>query len=274
MTAIHLFLVALIQGLTEFLPISSSAHLILIPMATGLPDQGPLIDVAAHMGTLAAVLLYFRRDTAGLALAALATAGLPPARRAIQGTLYRKLFWALVVATLPVIIIGGWLAMTDWLSLVRSAWVIGVASILFGLLLWAADHTGARNRALDRMAIKPALLVGLAQIFALIPGASRAGVTMTAALALGFDRQEAARFSMLLSIPTILGAGVMAASRIGPGLSAAAWADAAVVAGLSFMAALAAIHLFLRWLAHAGMTPFVIYRLVLGGGLVALSLSA
>ncbi len=270
MTALHLFVLAIVQGITEFLPISSSGHLILVPVLTGWPDQGLAMDGAVHVGTLAAVLLYFRDDTKGLFLAALGAIGVMPARRAVADTIYGKLFWALVIATIPAVIFGFTVKVTGLADLMRGAAVIATTSIVFGLLLYIADRKGATEKALDRMAVKPALIIGFAQVLSLIPGTSRAGITMTAARYLGFSRQEAARFSMLLSIPTIIGAGVLLGKDVAESGDPVIWADAAISAGLSCLAALAAIHFLMKWLERANMTIFVVYRVLLGVGLFAL----
>ena len=264
MSALQIFVLALVQGITEFLPISSSGHLVLVPVLFGWADQGPLMDVAVHTGTLLAVLVYFRKDTVGLLLAALGSIGIVPARRAVAGSVYGKLFWALVIATLPVVIAGFWLSASGVHTVLRTPQIIAGTSILFGVLLWLADRYGPRVKALDAMALKPALLIGLAQILALVPGTSRAGITMTAGLALGFGRQEAARFSMLLAIPTLIAAGTLAGAEIAASGDTMLWRDALIGAGLSFLAALGAIHVLMRWLSHAGMTPFVVYRIALG----------
>ncbi len=268
MPLFHLLVLALVQGVTEFLPISSSAHLILVPALGGWPDQGVLIDIAAHVGTLAAVLVYFRRDTAGLFWAALGSLGVRPARRRVAGTGYVQLFWNLVVATLPVVIAGLALTLTVGEAALRRADVIAWASIGFGLLLYVVDQRAPQEKAIEKMALRPALLIGLAQVLALIPGTSRAGITMTAARRLGYTRPEAARFSMLLAIPTILAAGTLGAVELARTGVDAAWADAGLVAGLAFLAALAAIHFLMRWLQHASMTIFVLYRIALGAALL------
>jgi len=270
MTALQLFVLAIVQGITEFLPISSSGHLILVPLLTGWADQGLMMDVAMHVGTLTAVLLYFRQDSKGLFLAGLGSIGIAPARRAVEGTPYAKLFWALVIGTIPLVMVGGLMAAFGLIDQIRSAEVIASTSILFGLLLYIADRKGGLEKTLERMAIKPALIIGAAQIFALIPGTSRAGVTMTAARFLGFSRQEAARYSMLLSIPAILASGAAATLKALEHSRPDQWVDAAIGAGLACIAALAAIHLMMRWLEHANMTIFVIYRVVLGLMLFAL----
>ncbi|RMD87535.1 MAG: undecaprenyl-diphosphate phosphatase [Alphaproteobacteria bacterium] len=264
MPLFHLLILALVQGVTEFLPISSSAHLILVPAVGGWQDQGVLIDIAAHVGTLAAVLVYFHRDTVGLFWAAFGAVGLAPARRRVAGTVHARLFWSLVVATLPVVIAGLALTVTFGEAVLRRADVIAWASIGFGLLLYVVDQRAPREKTIERMALRPALLVGLAQVLALIPGTSRAGITMTAARGLGFTRPEAARFSMLLAIPTILAAGTLGAIELARHGGDADWLAAGVVALVSFATALGAIHFLMRWLQHASMTIFVVYRLLLG----------
>lgn len=264
MTFLQIFTLALVQGITEFLPISSSGHLVLVPVLTGWPDQGLLMDVAVHVGTLVAVLAYFWRDTCGLTLAGLGSIGFAPARRAVEGSHYLKLFWAMVIATIPMVIVGGLMVATDTSDMLRSAEVIAATSIVFGLLLYIADKRGTTNRTTEQMTIKPALLIGLAQVLALIPGTSRSGVTMTAARMLGFSRVEAARFSMLLSIPAILASGTAATLKALEEANAPAFGDAAIAAGLSCAAALLAIHFLMRWLVHASMTIFVVYRVLLG----------
>jgi len=275
MTLFQLIILALVQGITEFLPISSSGHLILIPALTGWTDQGLMMDVAMHVGTLAAVLMYFRHETKGLILAVAATMGIKPAQKAIEGTLYHKLLWALIIATIPMVIVGGLIVITGANDLMRTPMVIASTSIFFGILLYIADKKGPTEKSLERMAIKPALLIGIAQVFALIPGTSRAGVTMMAARYLGFTRPEAARFSMLLSIPAILASGTATAIKAFDGATRAMWLDAAFGAALACGAALVAIHFLMRWLENANMTIFVAYRVVLGTilfGLIAAGL--
>jgi len=264
MPLFHLVLLAVLQGITEFLPISSSGHLILVPVLSGWEDQGLLIDVAVHLGTLVAVCLYFWRDTRGLALAALGSIGVAPARRAVEGSIYTVLFWGLVVATLPVVMAGLAVTVLDIMDLMRRADVIASTSIGFGLLLYWADQRFPAVRDLAAMKLKPALMIGFAQVLALIPGTSRSGITMTAGRMLGFSRTEAARFAMLLSIPTILAAGTLGALELAQTGSAGDWRDAAIAAGLACLAALAAIHFLMRWLQHASMTIFVVYRVALG----------
>jgi undecaprenyl-diphosphatase len=247
-------LLALLQGLTEFLPISSSAHLALFPRLTGAVDQGLAFDVAVHVGTLAAVMTYFRAELRSL----LRPAAADPRARAL-----RRLAGWVLLGTVPVALAG--LLLHDTVAtLLRSVTVIAWASIGFGLLLWAADRYGPRRRDEYSVGWRDALLVGCAQALALIPGTSRSGVTMTAALALGLDARAAARFSFLLSIPVIALAGsyeALALLRTPAPVHWQALALGALVAGLS---AYACIELFLRLLERIGFLPFVIYRVVLG----------
>ena len=259
-----LFLVALVQGITEFLPVSSSGHLVLLPQLTSFADQGQTIDVAAHIGTLGAVMVYVRRDIFNM-LASLTS-------RASRSAPHRHLIGLLVVASLPVIIAGFLLeiAGTDFL---RTALIVALANLIFALWLWQADK-GAVSYDLtasdspqpdwQKMPFKHALTIGFAQIFALIPGASRSGVTMTMARQLGYDRLSAARFSLLLSLPVIAGAGLLKGVSIYKGDISVDIAAIAIVAGLSFIFALLAIRWMMGWLAHANFRIFVIYRIVLG----------
>ncbi len=260
MSWVQIVVLALIQGITEFLPISSSAHLILVPVLTGWPDQGLSIDVAVHVGTLGAVMIYFRRDL-WLMIAGLVRLGGnasdPGARLVVH----------VAVATAPVVIAGAALAQIGTQAL-RSPVVIGWTMLGFGLALYAADRLNMTIRKVDHMTIRHALFIGVAQVLALIPGTSRAGITMTAARALGYERTEAARFSMLLSMPTIAAAGLLVGYEIYQAGDARFTADAIIAAGLAFCAALAAIGLMMAWLRRASFTPFVIYRVALGAGLL------
>ena len=257
MTVIHLIVLALVQGITEFLPVSSSAHLIVLPNITGWPDQGLAFDVAAHVGTLVAVVVYFRNDLVavthdcGCALLGRPTGG------------QEKLGWAVVAGTIPVGLAG--LLAHDFIAAhLRSPLVIATTTIVFGLLLWAADRWGQRSRALDQMRWRDVVWIGCAQALALIPGTSRSGATMSAALALGMTREAAARFSFLMSIPVIVLAGGFEALKLSEAGVDQPWGQLGAVVALSAISAFAAIHLFLRLIERIGMGPFVIYRLLLG----------
>lgn len=253
----HLIVLAVIQGLTEFLPISSSAHLILLPQLTGWADQGLAFDVAVHVGTLAAVLAYFRRD-----LALIIRAWLVSLRERRQ-TPESRLGWGVIVATIPVGLVG-LLFSAEVETYLRSPTVIAIATIVFGVLLWWADRRGTRDRDEYALRMTGILLIGVAQAISLIPGTSRSGITLTAGLLLGLTRQAAARFSFLLSIPVIVLAGgweTVQAIRLG---APASWTDMAIGALVSGLVAYWTIHFFIRLLDRIGMMPFVAYRVVLG----------
>lgn len=259
MSPLHAVVLALVQGLTEFLPISSSAHLILVPRLLGWPDQGLGFDVVVHLGTLTAVCAYFRADLLGVAAAWAASAAGRPGDRT-----QARLGWFVVGATVPVGLAG--LALKDWVETVaRDPGLIGVTSVVFGLALWGADRWGRRRREVSGIAWRDALAVGLAQAVALVPGVSRSGITITAGLALGLTREAAARFSFLLSIPVIALSGAVEvldlwrgeAAGVGIGPLALGFAVSAVSAYLC-------IRYFLAFLQRHGMGPFVAYRVALG----------
>lgn len=254
---------ALVQGVTEFLPVSSSAHLILMPKLFDWPDQGLAFDVAVHVGTLAAVLLYFRRSLRPLVADTLASM----VQRRMQGE--ARLGWAVLVATLP-LVLGGFLlsdAAETWL---RAPEVIAWATIGFGLLLWVAARAGRGGSDEHGIGLGAALLIGCAQVLAIIPGTSRSGITMTAGLFLGLEATAAARFSFLLSIPAIGLAGAWKGLQLATAPQPADWGLITFGAALSGVAAYACIGAFLALLRRIGMTPFVLYRLALGGVLLVL----
>jgi len=262
----HLLLLALVQGITEFLPISSSAHLILLPVLMDWADQGPLIDVMAHLGTLLAVMLYFRADLAEVARGkfALLRGRMTPGGR---------LALLVGVATPPVLIAGAAIYVAGATALLRDPVLIAWTTILFGLALWAADILAPQRRGALDLGWGGAFLVGLAQASALVPGVSRSGVTMTATRALGLTRTESARFSMLMSIPVIAALGLAAGIELMRGAGAQGGvADGVIVMGLAFVSAYAAIAALMALLARVSFLPFVIYRIVLGAILLWLFL--
>jgi undecaprenyl-diphosphatase len=257
----HLFLLAALQGVTEFLPVSSSGHLILLPALTGLPDQGAFLDVAVHVGTLGAVILYFHREVAH------AVSGLPGLVRGRRGPAER-LFLGLVIATVPVIVAGFAIQMTVGADALRSVAVIAWATIGFGLLLWWSDRRGAQAKGLGDWTPAEALKLGLWQAVALIPGTSRSGICITGARAMGYGREDAARIAMLMSIPTILASGtLLGLDVLGEG-SPEIWREAGLAALMAFGAALAALALMMRLLRSVDFTPYVIYRMILGAFLL------
>lgn len=253
---LQVVVLALIQGITEFLPISSSAHLILAAKAFGWEDQGLAFDVAVHGGTLLALVAYFRHELSDMALSALR-------RRRDDNT---ALLAKVAVATVP-IAIAGWLIRPLAETVLRETAVIGAATIAFGVALWWADRRPTPRRDAMSLTFAEAALIGLAQATALVPGASRAGVTITAALLLGLSREGASRFSFLLAMPAIAGAGVLTIAQAPP----AAWehvlplALGFVIAALSAYACIAA---FISLVQRTGMTPYVLYRLALGAALL------
>ncbi len=259
----QLIILAIVQGLTEFLPISSAAHLILLPALAGWADQGLAFDVAVHVGTLIAVVAYFRRELAAMA------------RAWTDSVLHRRqtedsrLAWAILLGTIPVGL-GGLLFNDLVAHHLRSPLVIAATTIGFGLLLWWADHHGQRTRDEYSLRWRDVLLIGLAQMVALIPGTSRSGITLTAGLMLGLTRQAAARFSFLLSIPVIVLAGGWEAVEVARGASPISWPGMIVGALVSGVVAYWTIHFFMQLLDRIGMMPFVAYRLVLGIILLAL----
>lgn len=264
MDIIQIIVLALVQGLTEFLPISSSAHLILVPVLTDWQDQGLAFDVAVHAGTLTAVVLYFRHEIGRMFVQWFGSLG-------GSHTADSRLAWAVLLGTIPVGLAG--LLFKDYIEIhLRSPLVIAATTIIFGILLWVADrkkHTPADEYSIGW---KFALIIGMAQAIALIPGTSRSGITITAALLLGLNRTASARFSFLLSIPVIVLAGGFEAYEY---LSVAAVDDALdllIGAIVSAISAYLCIHYFLKLLDSISMLPFVIYRLILGAFLLLLFL--
>jgi undecaprenyl-diphosphatase len=247
---------ALLQGFTEFLPVSSSAHLILPAALLGWADQGLAFDVAVHLGTLFAVILYFRRDLFAIARGMLLqlTQG--------QESDDSRLGWFLLVATVPVLI-AGFLLKDIAETLLREVWILTATTLVFGLLLWVADRKPHQPGTLQSLTWRSVLLIGFAQVLALIPGTSRSGITTTAALFCGLDRASASRFSFLLSIPVIAGAALLLMIDL---LQQAQvdWGGLLYALVVAMVTAFACIHWFLNIINRVGFLPFVIYRLLLG----------
>ena len=258
---LHIVVLALVQGITEFLPISSNAHLVLVQRFAGWAEQGLIVNVALHVGTLGAVMLYLWRDLWAMArgLLALARGRRDPAA---------KLAGYLVAATVPVVI-AGFLVDRYVPNGIQNLTLIAWATLIFGILLGVADRLGMTVRRVEHLKFADVMIIGLAQVLALIPGTSRSGITMTAARFLGLERPESARFSMLLSIPVIVGAGVLEGYHLYHAGDAQLTAVAFLAAGLAFMTALVAIVAMMAWLRRATYTPFVLYRIALGVVLLA-----
>ena len=268
MPILHLILVAIVQGITEFLPVSSSGHLILLPNLLGLEDQGQVIDVAVHVGTLGAVILYFRRDVA----------------RAIRGFFEilaghfdgadAKLAVLLVIATVPVVIAGLILKLGGFDDMLRSVKVIAWSTLIFGVFLYVADRFSPAKKTADDWSTGDAITMGLWQALALIPGTSRSGITITGARQLGYAREDAARLAMLMSIPTIIASGTLLGFEVANSMDGAAARDSAIAAAFAFVAALGALHFMMRLLRSVSFTPYVIYRIALGLVLLTYSYSS
>jgi undecaprenyl-diphosphatase len=258
MPLFHLILVAIIQGVTEFLPVSSSAHLILLPNLTGLDDQGQAIDVAVHVGTLFAVILYFRRDMAE------AFGGLHRllAGRADTTGAWRALL--LIVSSIPVVAFGLILTLTGLTEAMRSIEVIGWAMLAFGIVLFWADRFGEVHKTEKDWDLQDAMVMGVWQAIALIPGTSRAGITITGARFLGYGRHDAAKLAMLMSVPTIIESGALLGGEAVLTANMGVLRDGAIAAVFAFASALLALTLMMRLLRSVSFTPYVIYRVVLG----------
>lgn len=255
MSLLFIIALALIQGVTEFLPISSTAHLILLPQLTHKPDQQLVMDVSMHMGTLGAVLLYFRRDCEELLKGFLDFVK----RRETDSA---KMGKHIVIATIPVVVMG-FLFKDIVAGNLRNIELLAWTMLLFGIVLGIADRKSG-VKELHQLTHTDALWIGLAQMLALIPGVSRSGITMTAALFLGLKRTDAAKFSMLLAIPTILGAGILMGVDLMQLHSIYVQKEALIGASLAFVVAFITIACLMRWLEVASMMPFVIYRVVFG----------
>lgn len=263
-----LILVALVQGITEFLPVSSSGHLILISELSSAPDQGLAIDVAVHIGTLFAVVIFFWRDVA------MGLAGIPRMLTGRIDTAGSKLAFLLMIATIPAIAFGLVLKLTGLSDAMRSMTVIGWTMLLFGLLLWWADQRGTIEKTEADWTTRDAIKMGLWQAVALIPGTSRSGICITAGRMLGYSRQDSAKLAMLMSIPTIVASGVLLGVEVIATADAQVARDGAVAAVMSFVAALFALSIMMRLLRSISFTPYVIYRVALGIVLLVVAYSA
>ena len=262
MENIHILLLSILQGITEFLPVSSSGHLILFSKFTSFPDQGLALDVAVHVGSIIAVMIYFSETIWQVIRGMIKSKFLPDMKN--QGN---RLFWLIFVATLPAIVVG-LLLKEHGMEEFRSTKLIGWTILSFGILLYIADKLGMTIRKVEHLGFLDAILIGCAQCLALIPGTSRSGITITTGRFLGMERKDAAKFSMLLSIPTIFGAGCL----VGYELFQAGDMDTIIEAfdGItySFIASILAIYIMMWWLKNFTFLPFVLYRIALGGYLL------
>ncbi|MGI9384497.1 MAG: undecaprenyl-diphosphate phosphatase [Methyloligellaceae bacterium] len=259
----QIVVLAIVQGITEFLPISSSGHLILVPALTGWPDQGLVTDVMVHVGSLFAILVYFWRDVLRLMY------GVGDLARR-RWTTDARLAIYIAAATVPAVVFGLILKSSGFLDSIRGIEIVAWNALIFGLLLLIADWIGPQINVMEDMTFRTAMLIGVAQALALIPGTSRSGITMTAARYLGYTRPEAARFSFLLGIPAIAGAGLLTVLDLensGTGVSS----DALLAAAFTFFSALIAIAFLMAIVKRLSFLPFVIYRFLIAGFLLVLA---
>ena len=257
---------AIIQGITEFLPISSSGHLALYPQIFGRPDQGPVMDVAVHVGTLIAVCLFFRAEVGRLFV------GTGHIARGQTGTAEARMVLLLALATVPAVIFGLALKISDAQDALRAMAVIGWTTLIGGIALYIADRVTPTRQAAETWTRRDAILMGLAQAVALIPGVSRSGITMTMGRWLGFDRTQAARLALLMAIPTILAAGSVETLGVIKDGDLTLGTDLVLGAILSFFVAMLALWAMMRMFASEWtMLPFVIYRVILGVALLVMA---
>ncbi|WP_373096410.1 undecaprenyl-diphosphate phosphatase [Zhongshania sp.] len=260
-------ILAAIQGLTEFLPVSSSGHLVLPQTLFGWADQGLAFDVAVHVGSLLAVLWYFRTEVAGIVIDWFAS---------VFGGAKNdnsRLGWMVIVATIPAVIAG--LVFNDFIELnLRTGYVLATTTLVFGVILGVVDRYAQHTKNLANIGLRIAIIVGFAQAIALIPGTSRSGITITAALMLGLNRSDSARFSFLLSMPIIAAAGSYKLLELIQSSVDVPWGLLFIGFAVSALTAYACIHVFMRWVERIGMMPFAIYRVALAGILFAVLASA
>jgi undecaprenyl-diphosphatase len=266
MDAFQAIILGITQGLTEFLPISSTAHLRIVPAFAGWDDPGTAFTAVVQLGTMAAVLLYFRNDLWNIARGWLRSLRDPEAR----GTLDARLGWFLIVGTIPISILG--LAFKDKIETdARQLTLIGIALIALGIVLEIAERRGRKEREIESLTMRDAVIIGGAQACALVPGVSRSGSTISAGLFLGLDRAAAARYSFLLSVPAVVLSGLFELKDVGNG-GGPGPVPTAIATLLAFVVGYASIAWLLRFLVRHPVTIFVVYRVILG--IVVLSLVA
>lgn len=264
MTWIEAIVLGVIQGLTEFLPISSSAHLLIVSQLLGWEDPGAAFTAVSQIGTEMAVIVYFRREIAAIIRAWSRSIVHADARSDPDA----RMGWLVIIGTIPIAVLG--FAFQDQIETVaRNLWLTATMLIVFGLLLGAADRYGRRQLTERDLTWRDGILFGLAQSLALIPGVSRSGATITAGLALGYTRAAAARYAFLLAIPAVLASGLFEATKIGDDANAA-WGPTILATVIAFAVGFGVIAWLMRWLTTRSYVPFVVYRLALGGLLLVL----
>jgi undecaprenyl-diphosphatase len=265
MDALQAIVLGIVQGLTEFLPISSTGHLRIVPAFLGWDDPGAAFTAVTQLGTMAAVLLYFREDLLRIVRTWLASLRRPE----LRGELDARMGWYIGLGTIPIAIFG-FIFKDQIESGARDLYLIGSMLIVFGVILLIADRHPRTERGLETIGRRDAVLIGIAQAFALIPGVSRSGSTLSAGRFLGFDRRSAARYSFLLSVPAVVLSGLFELRKVGDGDGAGA-VPTAIATLLAFVVGYASIAFLLRWLATHTVNVFVVYRIVLGTLVIALT---
>jgi undecaprenyl-diphosphatase len=255
----------LVQGLTEFLPISSSAHLRILPELWGWGDPGAAFTAVIQIGTELAVLIYFRHDIWRIASAWLRSLF----RAEYRGTLDARMGWYVILGSLPIVVLG--VLLKDVIERdFRNLWIIGCTLIVLGVVLGIADRVGRTDRPLHKLTLRDALAMGGAQALALVPGVSRSGATISMGLFLGLEREAATRFAFLLAIPAVVGAGLFELKEIPGGDNSFGWGPTITATVVSFVVGYAAIAWLLRWVSTRSYAPFVVYRIVLGTAVLIL----
>ena len=254
-----------IQGLTEFLPISSSAHLRIFPELFGWGDPGAAFTAVIQIGTELAVLLYFREDIWRIG----STWVRSLFQAEFRGHLDARMGWFIIVGSAPIVLLG--VLLKDVIEEdFRSLWIVGCTLVVFGVLLGLADRFGSNDKAIKRLTLRDAVLMGLAQACALVPGVSRSGATLSMGRILGYERAAATRFAFLLAIPAVVGAGLFELKEIPGGDNTYGWGPTIVATVVSFVVGYAVIAWLLRWVTTRTYTPFVVYRVLLGGAVLVL----
>jgi len=255
----------LIQGLTEFLPISSSAHLRILPELFGWGDPGAAFTAVIQIGTELAVLIYFRHDIWRIGNAWVRSLFQPEWRGGVDA----RMGWYVIVGSLPIVVLG--VLLKDLIERdFRNLWIIGTTLIVMGVVLGIADRVGRTDRVIGKITLRDAGLMGLAQALALVPGVSRSGATISMGRLLGFDREAATRFAFLLAIPAVVGAGLFELKEIPNGDNTYGWGPTIVATVVSFLVGYAAIAWLLHYVSTRSYTPFVVYRILFGAGTLIL----
>ncbi|WBU38556.1 undecaprenyl-diphosphate phosphatase [Homoserinibacter sp. YIM 151385] len=270
MSLLEAIILGLVQGLTEFLPISSSAHLRIVgEFLPSAQDPGATFTAITQLGTELAVLIYFWKDITRIIGRWFRhfspSSGIP------KGDSDVRLGWLVIIGTVPIVLLG-YVAQEHIRTAFRSLWLVAIVLIVFGILLWIADRLGRRTREMEEMTYPSGILIGLAQMLALVPGVSRSGATTSAGLALGYTRPAAARFAFLLAVPAVFGSGLyeLVQSIREPGEAVFGPLETAVATAVAFGVGLAVIAYLMRYLQKGSFLPFVLYRLLLGGVLIVL----